>query len=328
VIILHLQVSIPAVIYITEMASSSTRCMLVTWPSLAVSIGILLVYALGLVIQEWRTIAAVATFVPIITLISIFAFVRESPVWLLARGRDEEAKKSFEWIRCVNGSRNMSREVQREFETLIESRKKLRESVDKLSPGDAEERGTNLPLCQNSGATYGTDGFAFKQGHHNNLCSAVLSSLKRPDVWKPLLILNCYFFFMQFSGIPVLVAYAVNIMMSEGVSLEPYLATLLLGVVKLLFEIAAGFIQNRQVSYKKNDSFEHRGNISGTLYEGISKSFRTGRLERELQTVQPSATSCTCIAILLVSLVSFAATILYVECILLCVLSAIRDFRL
>jgi hypothetical protein len=42
-------------------------------------------------------------------------------------------------------------------------------------------------------------------------------------------------------------------------------------------------------------------------YEGVPKCFRTGRLERELQTVQLSATRCSCIAILWVSLVSFAA---------------------
>jgi hypothetical protein len=44
-----------------------------------------------------------------------------------------------------------------------------------------------------------------------------------------------------------------------------------------------------------------------SIYEAVSKSFRTGRLERGLQIVQLSATSCSCIAILWVSLVSFAA---------------------
>jgi hypothetical protein len=42
-------------------------------------------------------------------------------------------------------------------------------------------------------------------------------------------------------------------------------------------------------------------------YEGVPKSFRTGRLERELQMVQLSATRYNCIAILWVSLVSFVA---------------------
>jgi hypothetical protein len=48
------------------------------------------------------------------------------------------------------------------------------------------------------------------------------------------------------------------------------------------------------------------------VYDGVSKSFRTGRLERELQMVQLSATRCSCIAILWLSLVSFAAITLCV----------------
>jgi hypothetical protein len=47
-------------------------------------------------------------------------------------------------------------------------------------------------------------------------------------------------------------------------------------------------------------------------YEGVSKSFRTSCLEWELQMVQLSATRCNCIAILWVSLVSFAAITLCV----------------
>jgi hypothetical protein len=46
--------------------------------------------------------------------------------------------------------------------------------------------------------------------------------------------------------------------------------------------------------------------------EGVSKTFRTGRLERELQMLQLSATKCSCIAILWVSIVSFAAITLCV----------------
>jgi hypothetical protein len=48
------------------------------------------------------------------------------------------------------------------------------------------------------------------------------------------------------------------------------------------------------------------------IYEDVSKSFRTDRLEWELQMVQLSATRCSCIAILWVSLVSFAAVTLCV----------------
>jgi hypothetical protein len=49
-----------------------------------------------------------------------------------------------------------------------------------------------------------------------------------------------------------------------------------------------------------------------SVYESVSKCFRTGRLERELRMVLLSATRCSCIAILWVSPTSFAAITLYV----------------
>jgi hypothetical protein len=48
------------------------------------------------------------------------------------------------------------------------------------------------------------------------------------------------------------------------------------------------------------------------IYEGVSKSFRTGRLEWQLLIVQLSGTGCSCIATLWVSLMSFAAITLCV----------------
>jgi hypothetical protein len=53
-------------------------------------------------------------------------------------------------------------------------------------------------------------------------------------------------------------------------------------------------------------------NYEGEQYLNVSKSFRTDRLERELQIVRLSATRCSCIAITWVNLVSFAAITLYV----------------
>jgi hypothetical protein len=56
------------------------------------------------------------------------------------------------------------------------------------------------------------------------------------------------------------------------------------------------------------------------LYKGVSKSFRTGHLERELQMGQLSATRCSFIVILWVSIVGFASKpflLLLNECLLL-----------
>jgi hypothetical protein len=75
------------------------------------------------------------------------------------------------------------------------------------------------------------------------------------------------------------------------------------------------FYRNRRVSVYDIDVLNWirgRANRQTDRYEGVSKSFRTGRLKRELQMVQVSATRCSCIASLWVSLVSFAAIILRV----------------
>jgi hypothetical protein len=65
-------------------------------------------------------------------------------------------------------------------------------------------------------------------------------------------------------------------------------------------------------AYGKKNSKVSNSEAAVSVYEGVYKSFRTGRLERELQIVQFTATRCSCIAILCVSLVSFAATTLCV----------------
>jgi hypothetical protein len=72
---------------------------------------------------------------------------------------------------------------------------------------------------------------------------------------------------------------------------------------------------NYKDSYCECDNYRVVSSDTTVLYfkyEGVSKSFRTGRLQREQQMIQLPASRCSCIVILLVSLVSFAAIILCV----------------
>jgi hypothetical protein len=71
------------------------------------------------------------------------------------------------------------------------------------------------------------------------------------------------------------------------------------------------------ISVDRGDSVSYRTRRFITInikpiYEGVSKSFRTGHLAPELQTVQLSTTRCSCFAILWVILASFAAITLCV----------------
>jgi hypothetical protein len=67
-------------------------------------------------------------------------------------------------------------------------------------------------------------------------------------------------------------------------------------------------------SYSRSSRFvtTRTSKITFVYIEGVSESFKAGRLEGELQVVQLSATRCSCIAILWVNVVSFAAITLCV----------------
>ncbi|XP_059474208.1 solute carrier family 2, facilitated glucose transporter member 8-like isoform X2 [Neocloeon triangulifer] len=59
-------------------------------------------------------------------------------------------------------------------------------------------------------------------------------SFRKPEFWKPLLILNVFFAFQQFSGIYVVIFYAVDVVQEAGVTMDKYLATVFIGVARLI----------------------------------------------------------------------------------------------
>lgn len=61
----------------------------------------------------------------------------------------------------------------------------------------------------------------------NNFVKAVCL----PEVWKPFMILSAYLFFQQFCGINVVIAYAVNIIMTVNITIDPFFVTILIGII-------------------------------------------------------------------------------------------------
>jgi hypothetical protein len=72
-----------------------------------------------------------------------------------------------------------------------------------------------------------------------------LCFLRRPEAYKPLLIMNAFFLFQQFSGIFVVVFYAVRIVHETGTQFDRYLATVLIGLSRLVTTVAISFASRR-----------------------------------------------------------------------------------
>ena len=180
-----------AQVYVAEVAEQSLRGMLITWTSIFISLGILLVYLLGALLPEdWQIVAGLCAVFPVISAIVAW-LLPESPVWLAGQGRDEEAEASYKRLRGVNMPRH-------QLETQKESQQ------------------TSSPAIK-------------------------LSDLLLPELWKPLLILNIFFLFQHFSGIYVVVFYAIDIAREAGINTDEYLVSVLIAAVRLLCTMAVSY---------------------------------------------------------------------------------------
>ena len=158
--------------------------------------GIVTVYILGAVLREnWRLVAWISACFPAIALAVVWGLLPESPVWLFTRGKHEQAELSMRKIRNVGREEGLSDQLKQELEAMIQS--------------------SNA----NSGSARWTD---------------TLQYFKRPEAYKPFLIMNAFQFFQQFAGIFVVIFYGVSIVRDTGSQFDSYLATVLIGK-QLLF---------------------------------------------------------------------------------------------
>ena len=198
--------STPATVYVSEVADRSLRGVLVTWASIGISLGILLVYILGAILQEnWRMVAGISGCFPVLSMIGIYLMVPESPVWLVSRGYIQEAELVIKKIRGISPDSNLPDELQSELEAMTQNNNDNK--------------------------------------HHN--WRDMVEIIKKPEGYKPLLIMNAFFFFQQWSGCFVVVFYAVSIAKDTGVNFDGYVASVLLGLTRLGVSIVISYASKR-----------------------------------------------------------------------------------
>ncbi|XP_069699283.1 facilitated trehalose transporter Tret1-like isoform X2 [Periplaneta americana] len=191
--------SVPATVYMAEAADQALRGMLVTWPSIFMALGMMLVYLLGFCFpDDWRLVAALCGIFPLLSA-AVCWLLPESPVWLTSRGRVLEAETSLRRLRGLGARDELPR---RELDTLVA---KPPTAWSALSPG------------------------------------AVL----RPEVWKPLVIMNGFFAFQQLAGVFVVVFYAVDVAREAGVASDGYLVSVMIGATRLVVTVVVSYASRR-----------------------------------------------------------------------------------
>jgi MFS family permease len=91
-------------LYIAEVSPASRRGELVCWSEIALNVGIVLGFASGIVLyplantQEWRVMLALGAILPMVMIVLVLKVMPESPRWLIANNRLEEARSILERI--------------------------------------------------------------------------------------------------------------------------------------------------------------------------------------------------------------------------------------
>ncbi|XP_053972615.1 facilitated trehalose transporter Tret1-like [Hylaeus volcanicus] len=111
-------------LYVSEAAAPNQRAWLGSCGPVLVSLGVLMIYTLG-AFTTWQRAAAISIG-PAILSLALTRMIPETPGWLVARGRSEEAKESLLWLRGPGSS------TDREYQDLCEINLKREEKKENL----------------------------------------------------------------------------------------------------------------------------------------------------------------------------------------------------
>ncbi|CAH1185984.1 unnamed protein product [Phyllotreta striolata] len=204
--------SSPATVYMAEISTPELRGIFTTWSSASFSLGVLVIYILGFLFKEdLGTICFITSILPCIGLILTCFLVPESPSWLVGKNRIEQAKISLSRI----------------FDVEIESPSIFEELTVLL--GNKETK--KYIITQKR--TF-VQKFASKMRY-----------LLQPRCFRPMGLILTYFMFQQFSGIFVIIFYAIDIVGNAGITFDPFATIVVIGVVRLFSAILPSFLAKR-----------------------------------------------------------------------------------
>ncbi|CAD7092819.1 unnamed protein product [Hermetia illucens] len=197
----------PIITYVGEICEPSIRGILISCAGVAVTLGFLVVYLLGS-LMDWRTAALVCLCVPVMTMVAI-CFVPETPMWLLSKHRKDDALKSLQWLRGWVSPKA----VEKEFSEM------QRYSVNSNKCSDCAKADITCP-------------------HPPPTLMEKLGEIKRKRTLKAFALVLSIFAFGQFSGLLAMRPFLVQIFKAYGVQLDPSWGTVVLGLVSVFANLS------------------------------------------------------------------------------------------
>ncbi|XP_054271113.1 facilitated trehalose transporter Tret1-2 homolog [Macrosteles quadrilineatus] len=253
----------PIITYVGEISEPRFRGMLTSYAGIFVSLGFVVIYAMGN-FTDWHHVAAISCTIPVITIIAI-SQVPETPLWLLSRGRLEEAEKALCWLRGWVEPRNIRAELLEMIRYSEASQLRKSGTLEKAAYTNdvsIDDEGKTVTLTSNGVALKneksGKSEFVTVDltqpdsksnnnaencvkfasvGEHETDWKVRMKDLVRPEMLRPLGLVIGFFFFLNASGIAAMRPYFVKVFEKLKFPITPLHATVLFSVIQFTANI-------------------------------------------------------------------------------------------
>ncbi|XP_026501692.2 facilitated trehalose transporter Tret1-like [Vanessa tameamea] len=191
-------------ILIGEYTSPRNRGAFLTTISLTQAFGIFFVHLIGSLLS-WQKTALICIFFPFASLVMIM-YTPESPSWLLTKGRYDECRRVFRWLRGMDEDE--------ELEDMIKARLAFEQAIIK--------------------------------DHGVNWYAKLLRIVRKREFYKPIMIMIHSNIIMQFSGGTTMAAYStVIIILLMGSNANAHFWMVFLDTQRIICNTIAVYIINR-----------------------------------------------------------------------------------
>ncbi|CAH2061068.1 unnamed protein product, partial [Iphiclides podalirius] len=197
-------------IIIGEMTDPRNRGAFLTSVSLSLTIGVLATHALG-TLFSWQQNALICSFITFVSCLLII-YAPESPSWLISKGRYDEGAEVFFWLRGRDSKQQM------ELEDMIAAQKSARKTV----------------VVEQKQSLFRRIGRSF---------SYLWETTRKPEFFKPVIIMFMLYIMLQFAGINVISSYVMDIVHQlVGPDANAKLIMVALDIERLVCNVLAVFL--------------------------------------------------------------------------------------
>uniref|UniRef100_A0A182IKM6 Major facilitator superfamily (MFS) profile domain-containing protein n=1 Tax=Anopheles atroparvus TaxID=41427 RepID=A0A182IKM6_ANOAO len=205
----------PAIVYITEVARPDMRGSLISSGPTLASLGMVIAYAKG-AFMHWRLVSWICIIYTVVPVLLIQLFVPESPVWLVSKGRIEDAARSLRFL--------YKKYPQPEHTDQPLSEMHLNALL--------KERETKIAEAQ-------------KNVNRHGVQHSKLRGFLKPTGYKPMIVLFWFFLIQQFSGIYITLFFAVTFIQDVGTEVNAFTASIFVGLTRFTMSLLNAWLLKR-----------------------------------------------------------------------------------